>query len=417
MPTFTYIIKDAKGARLQGVIKAASMDEVIDKLNKEGSTIISVKSAAEGAFQGKMSLFDKVALALYKLRTSVSLKTLVFFTRQLSTMFSAGLTLEKAIADLEKEEKNTKFQKVLRKLADDIRKGFSLSEAMEQHPGVFNSLYIALVKAGEISGTLHTVLNELADYLEKLEDTRRKVISAMAYPVFILIFLAVVVWGMFYFIVPKFASVYQDFGADLPGPTLVAIAISDYIQTHVFMTILLLILAFIGLFLIYLTDKGRYWIDVLKLKLPVVGNLVTNSIMSKFARTFSILMAAGVPIMDTLELSENIVQNAVVEAAIRRSRVMVKEGFGVAAAFRRTGAFPSTLLQLTATGEETGDMDKLLGKAAEFYEKLVDSVIDRLTSLIEPLLIIMMAAIIGSIIVVIYLPIFDLGQAMSQGLK
>jgi type II secretory pathway component PulF len=417
MPNFAYIVKDAKGARVEGMLKAESLDLAIDKLSKEGSTIISVKAAAEGAFKGKLSLFDKVMLTVYKIRTGVSLKVLVFFTRQLSTMFSAGLTIEKAITDLEKEERNKKFGRVLRKLSDDIKKGYSLSEAMEQHPGVFNPLYVALVKAGEVSGTLHTVLDELSDYLEKIEDTRRKVMSSMSYPIFIVIFLAVVLWGMFYWIIPQFSSVYSNFNADLPGPTQAAIAISDYIRSNVFVTLLLVIVAFFGLFLVYLTDRGRYIMDNIKLKIPVIGMVINNSIMSKFARTFSILMAAGVPIMETLELSENVVQNAVIESAIRKARVMVKEGYSVAGAFRKTGVFPSTLLQMTATGEETGDMDKLLGKAAEFYEKLVDSVIDRLTSLIEPILIIIMGSVIGTIIVVIYLPIFDLGQAMSQGLK
>lgn len=417
MPNFAYIVKDAKGARVEGILKADTLDLAIEKLSKEGSTIISVKAAAEGAFKGKLSLFDKVMLTIYKIRTGVSLKVLVFFTRQLSTMFSAGLTIEKAITNLEKEEKNKKFQRVLRRLSDDIKKGYSLSEAMEQHPGVFNPLYVALVKAGEVSGTLHTVLDELSEYLEKIEDTRRKVMSAMAYPIFILIFLILASWGIFYFVVPQFASVYENFNADLPGPTLAAIAISKFITGNVILFIFLL-LVFIGMiFLVYMTDRGRYIMDSIKIKIPVVGQVVKNSIMSKFARTFSILMAAGVPIMETMELSENVVQNAVVESAIRKARVMVKEGYSVAGAFRRTGVFPSTLLQMTATGEETGDMDKLLGKAAEFYEKLVDAVIDRLTSLIEPLLVILMAAIVGSVVVVIYLPIFDLGQAMSQGLK
>ena len=415
MPNFAYIVKDAKGARVEGVIKADTLDIAVDKLAKEGSTIISVKAASEGAFKGKLSLFDKLMFTFYKWRTGVSLRTLVFFTRQLSTMFSAGLTIEKAITDLEKEEKNKRFSRVLRKLSDDIRKGYSLSEAMQQHPGVFNPLYVALVTAGEVSGTLHTVLDELAEYLEKIEDTRRKVVSAMAYPVFILVFLAGVTWALFYYIIPMFAGVYGDFGADLPGPTLAAIAISDFIVNNVFGTILIVIAVVIGLFLIYLTDRGRYVIDGLKLKIPVIGGVLSNSIMSKFARTFSILMAAGVPIMDTMELTENVVQNAVVEGGVRKARVLVKEGYGVANAFRRTGLFPPTLLQMIATGEETGDMDKLLGKAAEFYEKLVNAVIDRLTSLIEPLLIVIMAAIVGSIIVVIYLPIFDLGDAISQG--
>ncbi|HAN40967.1 MAG TPA: type II secretion system F family protein [Candidatus Cloacimonetes bacterium] len=415
MPNFAYVVKDAKGARVEGVIKADTLDMAVDKLAKEGSTIISVKAASEGAFKGKLSLFDKLMFTFYKWRTGVSLRTLVFFTRQLSTMFSAGLTIEKAITDLEKEEKNKRFSRVLRKISDDIRKGYSLSEAMQQHPGVFNPLYVALVTAGEVSGTLHTVLDELAEYLEKIEDTRRKVVSAMAYPIFILVFLAFVTWALFYYIIPMFAEVYSDFGAELPGPTLAAIAISNFIVNNVFGTILIVIAIVIGVFLIYLTDRGRYVIDGLKLKIPVIGRVLSNSIMSKFARTFSILMAAGVPIMDTMELTENVVQNAVVEGGIRKARVLVKEGYGVANAFRRTGLFPPTLLQMIATGEETGDMDKLLGKAAEFYEKLVDSVIDRLTSLIEPLLIVIMAAIVGSIIVVIYLPIFDLGDAISQG--
>ncbi|HNX37222.1 MAG TPA: type II secretion system F family protein [Candidatus Cloacimonadota bacterium] len=415
MPNFSYIVKDAKGARVEGLMKADTLDMVVDKLSKEGNTIIAVKAAAEGAFKGKMSLFDKVMLAFYKFRTGVSLKVLVFFTRQLSTMFSAGLTIEKAISDLEREEKSKKFSKVLRKISDDIRKGFSLSEAMEQHPGVFNPLYVALVQAGEVSGTLHTVLDELSDYLEKIEDTQRKVWSAMVYPIFIMVFLIAVVWGIFYFIIPQFTEVYANFGADLPAPTIIAINISKFVTGHLFLAILLFLMVIVSFFLVYLTDRGRYVMDAFKLKIPVIGQVFTNSIMSKFSRTFSILMAAGVPIMDTMELAENVVQNAVVEGAVRKARVMVKEGYGVANAFRRTGAFPPTLLQMLSTGEETGDMDKLLGKAAQFYEKLVDSVIDRLTSLIEPLLIVMMAAIVGTIIVVIYLPIFDLGDAMSRG--
>lgn len=415
MPNFAYIVKDAKGARVEGMIKADTLDMAVERLAKEGSTIISVKAASEGAFKGKLSLFDKVMLTIYKIRTGVSLKVLVFFTRQLSTMFSAGLTIEKAITNLEKEEKNKKFARVLRKIGDDIRKGFSLSEAMEQHPGVFNPLYVALVKAGEVSGTLHTVLDELSDYLEKIEDTRRKVMSAMAYPIFIMVFLIFVVWGMFYFIIPMFASVYADFNATLPRPTVIAINISDFIVNNLFLAILIALMAMASLFLVYLTDRGRYVMDTIKLRIPVVGGVIQNSIMSKFARTFSILMAAGVPIMDTMELTENVVQNAVVEGAVRKARVLVKEGYGVANAFRRTGQFPSTLLQMLSTGEETGDMDKLLGKAAQFYEKLVDSVIDRLTSLIEPLLIVIMALVVGTIIIVIYLPIFDLGEAISQG--
>lgn len=417
MASFQFVIKDAKGARSEGIIKANNMDEAIDKLTREGGTIISVKSTGEGAFKGKLSLFDKLMLAIFKIRTGVSLKVLVFFTRQMSTMFSAGLTIEKSLSNLAKEEKNKKFQKVLTRLANDIKKGFSLSEAMEQHPGVFNALYVSLVKAGEVSGTLHTVLDELSTYLEKIEDTRRKVWSALTYPFFIVFFLIIVVWVLFYYIIPQFQSVYANFNADLPGPTLVAISISEFIRDNIFFAFMLILAAVMTIFLIYLSDRGKYVIDSFILRFPVIGNMINNSIMSKFSRTFSILMASGVPIMETLELVENVVQNAVIESAVRKARIMVKEGYSVAGAFKKTEVFPPTLLQLISTGEETGDMDKLLGKAAEFFEKLVDSVIDRLTSLIEPILIIMMAGVVGSIIIVIYLPIFKLGLAISSGMK
>ncbi len=417
MAVFRYIIKDAKGARLEGTLRAMTMDEAIEKLIKEGSTIISVKSTEEGAFKGKLSLFDKLLLTFYKIKTGVGLKTLVFFTRQLATMFSAGLTLEKSITNLEKEEKKKKFRKVLIKLSEDIRKGFSMSEAMEQHPGVFNPLYISLVKAGEVSGTLHTVLDELSEYLEKIADTRRKVMSALSYPIFIVCFLIIVVWGLFYYIIPMFASVYESFNADLPGPTLLAITISDFIRHNVIYTFLIVIAVATSIFLFYLSDKGRYLMDSINLKIPVIGSLLYNSIMNKFARTFSILMYSGVPIMESMELVENVVQNAKIEGAVRRARVMVKEGYSVAGAFKKTEAFPPTLLQLIATGEETGDMDSLLGKAADFYGKLVDSVIDRLSSLIEPLLIILLAGVVGTIIIITYLPVFNLGMAISSGAK
>jgi len=416
MANFSYIMKDVKGARVEGITKAGNIEEAIDRLSQDGGTIISVKPV-DSKGSKKMSLFDKFMLAIYKMRTSVGLKVLVFFTRQLSTMFSAGLTLEKAIANLAKEEKHKGFKKVLVKIANDIKKGYSLSEAMEQHPGVFNTLYVSLVKAGEVSGTLHTVLDDLAEYMEKVEDTQRKVRSAMAYPVFVIVFLLGVVIGMFYFIIPMFAEVYGKMHADLPLPTIIAVKISNIIRNNLILTIFTGIVGLFSLFILNLTDKGRLFFDSIKINLPVIGTMITNSIMSKFARTFSILMSAGVPIMDTMALTERVVQNAVVEKALAGARKDVKEGSTIVSAFRKTNVFPATMLQLTATGEETGDMDRLLAKAAIFYEKLVDSVIERLTSLIEPILIVLMAAVVGTMIIVIYLPIFNLGLAFMSGSK
>jgi type IV pilus assembly protein PilC len=417
MAGFQYIIKDPKGTRVEGVIRASNMDEAVEKLSKDGNMIISIKSASEAALRGEKTLFDKLMFSLFKLKTAVPLKTLVFFTRQLSTMFSAGLTIEKSISNLAKGEKNKKFKKVLITLSNDIKKGFSLSEAMERHPGVFDPLYVSLVKSGEISGTLHTVLSGLADYLEKIEDTRRKVVSAMSYPAFILAFLIIVTFLIFYLIIPKFATVYAMFNANLPLPTLIAVKISEIIKNNVFFTFLSVLFVAFFLYILYLSDKGRYIIDTLLLKIPVIGNIVTHSIMSKFARTFSILMSAGVPIMDTINLVENVVQNAVIQKAIAEAKELVKEGYTVASAFEKTGEFPHTLLQLIATGEETGEMDKLLMKGAEFHQKLLDSVIDRLTSLIEPLLIVLLAVVVGGIVIITYLPLFNIGNAMTGGVK
>lgn len=339
MAVFDYIVKDEKGIRVEGSIKSSSMDEAIEKLTKEGNTIISVKTADEGAFKGKLSLFDRLLFAIYKIRTGVKLSVLVFFTRQLATMFSAGLTLEKSITNLAKDEKSKKFKKVLTKLTEDIKRGFSLSEAMDQHPGVFSALYVSLVKAGEVSGTLHTVLDDLAIYLENMQDTRRKVWSAMTYPIFILTFVAAVVWGLFYFVIPMFAKVYANFQAELPGPTLVAIAISNVIRANLFYTVLFVLAVVMIFILFYLSDKGRYLIDKLLLKIPVVGTMLEYSIMSKFARTFSILMYAGIPITESLELVENVVQNAVTESAVRRARIMIKEGYTWLELSRKPGSF------------------------------------------------------------------------------
>ena len=417
MAGFRYIIKDTKGARLEGSIKATTMDEAVEKLARDGNTIISIKSAADGAVNKNMSLFDKLMFFFYKMRTGIRLKVLVFFTRQLATMFSAGLTIEKSISGLERSESSRKFKKILHKIASDIKKGFSLSEALEQHPGVFNPLYVALVKAGEVSGTLHTVLDELAEYLEKIEDTRQKVISAFIYPFIIVGFTALVIFALFYFIVPMFARVYESFNAELPPLTQTAIAISYTIKDHLISTFLIIFAFIVVCFLFYLSDRGRYIIDKVILKLPVMGAVMKNSVYSKYARTFSILMASGVPIMETLELVEDVVQNGVIARAIQNARKWVKEGYSVNGAFKRTNEFSSTLIQLLETGEETGEIDKLLAKGAEFHQKLVDTIVERLTSLIQPLLIIFIAILVGFIIVVIYLPVFNLGFAMSSGMK
>lgn len=417
MPTFIYVLKDTKGIKKEGKVDADSLNAALNKLSEGGNTIISVRSIEDKAYQTRDSLVDRIALAIYKLRTRVPMKTLVFFTRQLATMFSAGLTLEKAITNLAHDEPNRKFKKVVMQISGDIKKGQTLSEALTHHPGVFDPLYLALVKAGEISGTLTNSLEELADYLENVEETRRKVISGLTYPAFITVFLIGVIAVLLIWVIPSFRDVYAKFNAELPAPTQLLLKVSGLVQENVLHSFAFLIFGLIAFFVIGLTDRGRYVIDSIKLRLPVLGILLEYSIMSKFAKTFGVLMASGVPIMEALSLAQNVVRNRVVELSIRDTRSLVREGYTIAGAMRKTEQFPPTLLQLTSTGEETGELDTLLYKAADFYEKQLDSVVKRITSLIEPVIIVALGSIVLVVVVALYLPVFEMGKAMKRGIR
>jgi len=359
---------------------------------------------------------EELTLSVTKMRNRVPLKNLVFFTRQLSTMFAAGLTLEKSLNNLAQEEKNTKFKKVLLRVANDIRKGSNLSDAMERHPGAFSSLYIALVKAGELSGSLQTILDQLATYLENSHETNQKVKSALYYPVLVFCFLIVVLLIMLVFIVPKFSDVYAQLGAKLPGPTQMLVQISNMVTDHFIGTLGLVFLGMVALWMIRLTRRGGYAIDSFLLKFPVFGTLITYNIYQKFSKTLGILLGAGVPVIPSMHLMKRVVGNRVYEKAIGIATEFIRDGYNISAALRHAEKFPAIMLQLTSTGEETGEIDTLLDKSADFYGKQVDSMVSRMTSLIEPLMIMFVGGMILVILVVTYLPIFYIGQAMRSGM-
>lgn len=342
------------------------------------------------------------------------LKTLVFFTRQLSTMFSAGLTIERAITNLLQEERNHRFKKVLVQVATDLKKGYALSECLAKHPGVFSNLFVALVHAGEVSGNLHVILEQLSDYLETVSDTQRKVISAMSYPIFSIIFLAIVISFLMIFVVPMFEDVYAKLSAKLPFATLVLIKISKLMVNQAPIVLTFVLLSVSGLWLLTKTKRGGLVWDSLKLKFPVFGGLLMSSLMDKFARTFGILIGSGVPVLESLSHSIRVVENRVIGNALRDAQHMIKDGYAISVALKKTGVFPPIMVQLIQTGEETGEINKLLEKVSEFYSKQVDATIGRLTSLIEPLLIILIGGVIGIILIAIYLPVFMLGQAIQS---
>lgn len=417
MANFKYLVKDAKGNKHEGMITATSLDGAANKLREDGSTVISLIDARQVQERTRGSLFDAISLYIHKKTTAVPLRSLVFFTRQLATMFSAGLTIEKSLNNLLYEEGNRKFRKVVAQLLNDVKKGFALSEAMEHHPGVFSPLYIALVKSGEISGSLYTVLEEIADYLEFIQDTRRKVISAMSYPAFVVTILSILTTGLIVYIVPMFQEVYQRFGAKLPYATQVLINVSEAVRFNFFVSLFGFLLAIALVIVINLTYTGKYIFDRIKLTIPIIKNLIINSTMSKLSRTFGMLLGAGVPVIDTMGLVRRVVGNSHYQKALQQATHYVRDGYSIAASLKKTDVFPNTLLSLTATGEETGEMEKMLAKAAEFYDKQLEAVVSRLTSLIEPLLIVLIAVVIGTIVIVIYLPIFTFGFAMKKAIQ
>ena len=415
MPAYTYLIKDEAGGRSEGEIKAESLDLAMKKLSADNQVIVKLEEV-DTSWDFIGPFIDEINLSIERFKNRIPLSNLVFFTRQLATMYSAGLTLERAIRGLASEERHPKMKKVLKNVGENIRKGLSLSEALQRHPGVFSTLFVSLTKAGEVSGNLDEILDELATYLENLDDVRRKVRSAMTYPIFMVVFLFAMMSAMFMWIIPMFSDVYVQLGANLPAATRKLVSLSEWISINFNTVVLSLFGVAVGLWLVSKTRRGGYIIDSIKLRTPIFGSLLNQSILNKFSKTLGILLNAGVPVIESMNLIAKIVSNRVYEVAIGDATEYIRDGFNITSALRRTEIFPPILLQLSATGEETGVLDTLLDKAADYYFKQVNALVERMTTLIEPILILMVGIIIGVMVVITYLPVFYLGAALQSGL-
>jgi len=413
MPTFEYIVRTQDGKRVEGKIDAENLNRANEKLLEKKFTIVKL-TENEVAFDFLGPFLDRLNLEMEKFKNRIPLSTLVFFTRQLSTMFSAGLTLEKSIFFLSQEEKNKKFKKILADLDQNIKRGMLLSDTLERHPGVFSNLFISMVRAGEVSGKLSETLEELAQYLETVEETQRKVKSAMYYPVFIIGFLVITLFLTFTFLIPSFSEVYDQLGSELPYYTVLMVNIGEWLQSNIFFVLFASIGTLGSIWMATLTDSGKLIKDRFLLRIPIFGKIIKDNILSKFSKTFGILVNAGVPIIDTLDLVKKVVDNRVYELATIEASTSIENGSNISQALKNTGEFPSVMIQLLSTGEETGEIDTLSLKASEFYTKQVNASVDRLTSIIEPLLIILVGGVIGIIVIATYLPIFHFGTALSD---
>ena len=415
MAVFQYVLKDTSGNRKEGEIKAATLDTAIQTLTEQDQVIITIKEE-DTSWDFLGPFLDEINLSYERLKNRIPLTNLVFFTRQLATMFSAGLTIERSVQGLAADEKHPRLKKVLNKVVQNVRQGLNLSASFQRHPGVFNNLYIAMIKAGEISGNLDEILDHLATYLENIDDTRRKVRSAMTYPIFMLIFMATMITAMFIWIIPKFSDVYAQLGSKLPKATQTLVSLSEWVSSNFGSILFFSFIFIVSIWMIAKTRKGGFFIDSLILKLPVFGSLNKQAILNKFCKTFGILVGAGVPVLESTLLLSKVVDNRVFEEATLDASKDIREGYNISTALRRTEVFPSIMLQLTSTGEETGELGDLLDRASDYYYKQVNVLVDRMTTLIEPLLILAVGVVIAIMVIVTYLPVFYLGAALQSGL-
>jgi type IV pilus assembly protein PilC len=403
--TFKYKAKNNMGKVIEGTIDAENESAVAGLLRQKRLDVIST-SASSG--------LGKFLNSLGSMGQSVTTKDVVVFSRQFSTMVNAGLPILQGLTIVAEQAENPNFRTVMTKVRDDISNGVPLSEAMAKYPKAFNTLYVNMVKAGEQGGILDVIFERLSEYLEKAEGVSRKVKSAMMYPIVVMTVAVSVVIFLMVKVVPTFRDVFNSFGHALPWPTQLVINISEFLSSWkaIFLVAVLVGLG-IFIFLYRRTKAGAYNWDKMILMLPVFGVLARKASVAKFARTLGTLVKSGVPIMDALETVGKTSGNLVVERAVNKARDSVREGKTLTQPLKESKVFPPMVTQMINVGEETGALDTMLSKVADFYEDEVDAAVEGLTSIIEPILIVFLGVTIGFIVVAMFMPMFDLGNLVS----
>ena len=418
MPLFAYTAVDAQGKTHQGTVEANHAADAATAIKKQGQfpTNITETTTAAGKAKGKgFSL--SFSLGGGAGTGKVPAKVLTVFTRQLSTLISAGLPLLRSLRTLSKQEKNANLKKIMGVLAESVEGGTTFSEALAQHPKAFNKLYVNMVKAGELGGVLEIVLTRLAEFAEKSQRIRGKVTSAMVYPAVVMTIAVGIVAFLMLFIVPKFEAIFQDMlgGRPLPFITQTIIDLSRFIQNHFLLLAGALVILVVGLrFAIRLPGISAA-IDSYKLKLPLFGDLLTKTSVARFSRTLGTLVSSGVPILQALQITRDTAGNERVSAAIESIHDNVKEGESMVAPMEASLIFPPMVVSMVQVGEETGQLPDMLTKVADVFEDEVDTAVAGLTSLLEPVMIVMLALIVGTIVVALFLPLITIIQDLTAG--
>lgn len=400
MPSYKYVAKDPEGRTVDGTLEAESSAAVVGQLRKQDLVIISV---VEERLRVKR-----------RMRQSIKLEDLVIFSRQMATMVDAGIALVQALDILQEQSENRAFAEIIGKVRTEIESGSSLSMAMAKHPRVFSTLFVSMVKAGEQSGALDDILERLATYLEKTASLQRKVQSAMIYPSLVISIAIIITLFLIIKVIPTFKSIFDLLGGTLPLPTRILITISDVVRRWFPLVVLGLAGLVVAFFRLRATDKGRLWYDQTLFKLPVIGILFQKVAIARFSRTLSTLIKSGVPILNSLEIVAKTAGNRIIERSIEGVRSSIRAGEPIAPPLMRAGVFPPMVVRMVAVGEQTGKLELMLTKIADFYEEQVDAAVAGLTSLIEPLIILFLGVVVGGIVISMFLPIFKITELIGK---
>ena len=428
MPKYNYVAMDSRGKETKGTLEVASQNEAISRVKEMGlfpTKIVELDKAkektdkkAKPAAKGGKSPRKKggsINIQIPGLSGKVKSKVMTAFTRQLATLVDAGLPLLRGLRVLEKQEKHATLKQIIGELALAIEGGSTFSEALAQHPKVFNRLYVNMVKAGELGGVLEVVLSRLAEFMEKAQKIKGKVIAAMFYPVAVLIVATVILGVLMTVVIPKFRDVFAGLGEGRPLPqfTSIVLGISETVKDHIVYTGIGIAL-FIIMFMLFVHTKfGRRVFDKVKLKMPVIGPVVSKVAISRFTRTLGTLVSSGVPILQALTIVKETAGNVIVSNAVGAVHDSVKEGETITAPLEASGVFPPMVVSMVDVGEQTGALPEMLLKIADNYDEEVDNAVAAMTSLLEPIMIVFLAVIVGSIVIAMFLPLIAMITNLS----
>jgi type IV pilus assembly protein PilC len=407
MTTFAYKVLDPRGVHAGGQIEGDSKAAAAAALRGRGFTVLDLNEV-------KTSL---AKLDIGEAFQTIKSKDLTIFSRQFATMVNSGLSLLRCLYVLEEQTENKKLAKVIGEVRNDIEAGISLSDSLAKHPKVFNQLYVSMVRAGELGGILDEVLNRVAMQLERDDSIRRAVRSAMVYPIMIGSFAVIVLIGMVLFLIPTFAGMYKEIGggAKLPSLTRAMISVSDFMRSYWFVVFPAIIGAIWGLARLKKTPQGTAFWDRTKLRIPMgIGTIVRKLAVSRFSRTLGTLVSRGVPILQAIDITGRAAGNTVIEEAMKDVQKSVKEGQSITAPLEKAKVFPAMVTQMVSVGEETGSLDSMLAKIADFYEDEVNASVKSLTSILEPILMLGVGGIVGVVVISMYLPIFNLMNVLKS---